>query len=196
MVFNLTYRICILFNLLCLAFTANGQSPFNNGSFEDDPSDATTPHGWYECEALTTPDIFPGVWGVYGEASDGNTYMGLITRPNNTWESIGQRLVKPLESNNCYTFSIDLAHAKTYAGYNQPLRLRIWAGSSKCQKGKMIFESDLIEHADWKTYIIKFNSEEKYTHIILEAYHNESPIIYKGNILLDHLTSIRLCGRA
>ena len=184
--------------LFILSFCSSmvAQIRFNNGSFEDEPSDATTPHGWYECEELTTPDIFPGVWGVYGEPSDGSTYMGMITRPNNTWESIGQRLMEPLEADNCYVFTIDMAFSRTYAGYNNPLKLRIWLGSEKCDKGLLIYESDLINHTEWKTYPVKFNTDKKYTHVILEAYHDDSPVRYKGNILLDHLTPIKRCSRA
>ncbi len=173
-----------------------GQVKFNNGSFEDEPSDATTPHGWYECNEFTTPDIFPGVWGVYGEPSEGETYMGIITRPNNTWESIGQRLTQPLEADNCYIFTLDMAFSRTYAGYNNPLRLRIYLGNGRCDQSKLIYESELIDHTEWRTYPVKFNIEKGYTHIILESYHNETPVRYKGNILLDHLTPIKICGRA
>ncbi|NNF33129.1 MAG: hypothetical protein HKN68_03425 [Saprospiraceae bacterium] len=189
-------RHIILFLLITLSSSAIGQIRINNGSFEDEPSDATTPHGWFECHELTTPDIFPGVWGVYGDPSDGDTYMGLITRPNNTWESIGQRLTQPLEANKCYSFMVDMAYSKTYAGYNNPIRLRIWLGDKRCNQGQLIYESDLIDHTDWKTYLVKFTTEKPYTHIILEAFHDESPVRYKGNILLDHMTAIKRCGRA
>ena len=69
----------------------------NNASFEGVPQDATTPSGWQECELGTTPDILPGFWNVYTEASDGETFIGLITRDDGSFESIGQRLSSPLK---------------------------------------------------------------------------------------------------
>ena len=68
-------------------------------------------------------------------------------------------------------------------------------GDQRCEKENLIFESELIDHNNWKTYPVKFNTDKKYTHIILEAYHNETPVRYKGNILVDHLTPIVLCSR-
>ena len=181
---------------MLIPILGSGQVTLNNGSFEDEPSDATTPHGWDECQPYTTPDIFPGYWGVYNEASEGNTYLGMITRTNNTWESIGQRFSTPLEKEMCYTFSIDLSFSTTYAGYNNPLKLRIWIGESKCEKGQLIFESERIEHTEWQTYQVKFTAQKKYTHIILEAFHKDDTVNYKGNILLDNIQPIRFCGRA
>ena len=43
------------------------------------------------CEDFTTPDILPGFWGEYNEANHGETYVGMITRANGTYESIGKR---------------------------------------------------------------------------------------------------------
>ena len=190
---NMRFLI-VLFLWVPLACCA--QIIFDNGSFEDEPSDATTPHGWLECEPYTTPDIFPGYWGVYGDPSEGDTYLGIITRPNNTWESIGQRLSHPVEENLCYTFTIDLAYSKSYAGYNNPIKVRIWIGDKRCDKGQLIYESVRIDHTEWKTYQVKFTPLRKYTHLILEAFHKDGKVNYKGNILLDNLQPIRFCGRA
>ena len=70
---------------------------------------------------------------------------------------------------------MDLAHSDTYSGYNGPIRLR--------------------EHLDWKPYHFKFTPNEEYRYILLEAYHNEDPVTYQGNILLDRLRKIRVCDR-
>ena len=64
-----------------------------NPSFESDaPQDATMPSSWLGCNMGTTPDILPGFWGVMQEASDGNNFLGLITRRDGTYEAIAQRL--------------------------------------------------------------------------------------------------------
>ena len=166
-----------------------------NASFEGEPRDATVPQGWMACKEGTTPDILPGYWGVYLDPSDGDTYVGLITRGNNTWESIGQRLSAPLEKGDCYSFSLDLAHSDTYSGYNGPLKLRIWASKLKCQKDQLIYESPQIEHLDWKTYEVRFTAKSEYRYILFEAFHSEKPFSFEGNILIDRIQVIGSCDR-
>ena len=168
----------------------------SNPSFEGDPADATVPQGWMACKEGTTPDILPGYWGVYNESADGDTYLGLITRENNTWESIGQRLPEHLGKGRCYMMSLDLSHSDTYSGYNGPLKLRIWASKVKCQKEQLVYESPLIEHSDWRTYTFKFTAEDEFWYILLEAFHSEKEFAYKGNILIDRMSAIKGCDRS
>jgi hypothetical protein len=186
----------IIYITILFSINSSGQISVINPSFEDQPSDATIPQGWFACEAFTTPDILPGYWGVYNDPAEGNTYIGLITRENGTWESIGQRLSKPVEQNLCYIFSIDLAHSSIYAGYNKPIKLRIWVGNSLCDKDQVIFESPAIDQEEWETYKIKFNPDYKYEYIIIEASSGDSGGTLKGNILIDNMSMIKFCGRA
>lgn len=167
-----------------------------NPSFEDEPADATTPQGWSPCDDRTTPDIFPGFWGVYNEPSHGETYVGIITRENGTFESFGQRLSGVLNAKSCYYSEIDLAHSIIYSGYNRPIKLRIYLGSTKCSKDQLIFESPTIPQMNWKTFKFNFNPEEDYEYIILEAYYSDEPFSHKGNILIDNLRPILRCGNA
>ncbi len=190
------HRLAFFFWLLLPASILSAQRiDIANASFEGEPADATVPQGWMACQKGTTPDILPGYWGVYDEASDGNTYVGLITRDNGSWETIGQRLPQPLVKGQCYTWSMDLAHSATYSGYSGPLRLRVYASKLKCRKDQLIYESPLIEHTEWKTYHLKFNPKEDYRYILLEAYHADPPFSYKGNILLDRLRPITSCDK-
>ena len=189
-------HLVFVFILFC-AMSGYAQSSMVNSSFEGDPQDATVPTGWHACEPGSTPDIMPGPWQVYLEASQGDTYLGLITRGDGSWESIGQRLSAPLEKNECYKFSIDLAHSRNYAGYNLPIKLRIWGAVTKCEKGEIIGESKLINHQDWRTYNFEFNTKEKYNYIILEAFYGTGKLVkYQGNILIDSLSKIIPCSRA
>ena len=107
-----------------------------NPSFEGEPQDAIMPIGWIGCEDGTTPDLLPGPWGVYNDAYDGQTFMGLIVRKNGTWECIGQRLPESLKADNCYFFKLMMASAKTYNGYNKPAVLRVWGGNERCEKNR------------------------------------------------------------
>lgn len=188
-----------LFPLLLFVFLAinlAGQITVTNPSFEDEPSDATTPQGWLPCDDMTTPDIFPGFWGVYNEPSHGKTYVGIITRENGTFESFGQRLSQTLKEKSCYFSEIDLAHSIIYSGYNKPIKLRIYLGNESCSKDQLIYESPFINHMNWKTFKFSFNPEKDYNYIIFEAYYQEGKFSHKGNILLDNLRPFLKCGNA
>jgi hypothetical protein len=185
--------------LIFFGFALSAQPPIvrlTNPSFEGEPQDATTPTGWHPCREASTPDILPGPWGVYQEASEGNTYIGLICRPDGSREGIGQRLSTPLEANECYTMQLDLAYARTYSGYNHPLRLRIWVADTRCGNQQLIYESELISHSTWKTYAFEFVTKSRYHYLILEALPPEGSVGVKGNILIDHIRAIKPCVRA
>ena len=187
--------LMILFFISWLPFSiVHSQIILENASFEDIPSDATTPQEWFPCKDMTTPDILPGFWGVYNEPSNGETYVGIITRENGTFESFGQKLSDPVEKGTCYKTQIDLAHSKIYSGYNKPIHLRIYLGSTKCAKSQLIYQSPIIKHGHWKTYSIEFEPNDQYDYLLIEAYISEKPINHKGNILIDNLRPIMYCG--
>ena len=168
-----------------------------NPSFEEIPQDATMPAGWHSCKNGTTPDILPGFWGVTTEAFDGDTYMGLITRDNGTWESVEQRLSEPLKKGECYAFDVKLCYSKQYAGYNLPLKLRIWGSETKCSRDQLLAETDFVKHTYWKKYELNFHVKKNINYIIIEAHYADGVFIpYKGNILVDDISEIELCKRA
>jgi hypothetical protein len=181
--------------VLPLALVAQSGT-FQNPSFEDEPADATVPVGWHAGEPGTTPDILPGFWGVHQEASHGKTYVGLITRPNGTWESITQRLPFPLQAGECYRFSLDLARSRNYAGYRGPVRLLVYGGSRKGQKAQFLYGTGPIEHTYWKTYLPEFIPKEAINYLIIEAYFVDDRQPYGGNVLIDAIGSIEVCPRA
>lgn len=180
--------------LVFQTFVCIGQIHLVNPSFEEEPADATMPMGWWLVEYGTTPDILPGFWGVYTDASQGETFIGLITREDGSWEAIGQRLTSSLKKNMCYTFTIDVAHSEEYVGYNIPITLRVWIGSSKKSKDQLVYKSELIDWKEWKTIKIDFNPDADYRYIIFEAYAPASRNT-GGNILLDNISAISLCNR-
>lgn len=190
--------------LVLLTVGAQAQIRLNNASFEAPPKDATVPPGWKGCGLYSTPDIMPGdneygqpIWDVTHRPTDGATYMGLITREDNTWEYVSQRLNKPTKNRHCYMFSLDLACSPFYAGYNTPIRLRIWLSNEQCEKSELIVETPTIKHYEWKNYQFVFSTERGYTHIIFEAtYADGSVYPYRGNILIDNVSLITDCDRA
>ena len=165
-----------------------------NPSMEDKPADATMPSGWFSMSRGTTPDILPGYWGVYTEAEDGDTYVGLITRSDGSQESIGQRLESELEKGSCYNMELYLAHSDNYSGYNAPIQLRIWIGSKKGKKEQLIFTSPIMRSEDWTRFAIDFYPEKSMHYLILEAY-NPGKKNVQGNILIDNILGPKNCNR-
>jgi len=188
-------RLLTLIVIMSLAFTEiRGQITIINPSFEDEPADATTPQGWHPCDNMTTPDILPGFWGVYNDPSDGNTYVGIITREDGTYEQFGQRLSSKLKKGQCYRTSIDLAHSIIYSGYNKPIQVRIYIGSSKCDKEQLIFESPVVNSMKWSTHTIEFVPNDEHEFFIIKAHYSDESYSHKGNILLDNLRPFIACG--
>ena len=75
------------FLLIFMPFVGFAQDiRLENASFEDEPQDATMPQRWHSCKRGSTPDILPGFWGVYLEPYDGDSYVGLITRQDGSYD--------------------------------------------------------------------------------------------------------------
>jgi len=185
------------FTLFLMANPCIGQITLNNSSFEGEPQDAVVPMGWQGCELGSTPDILPGSWGVYNEPSDGETFMGLITRQDGSWESVGQKLSKPIQKGECYQFGLDLSHSKTYANYNKPIKIKIWGGSGSCSKNVLLAESKAISHTAWKRYFYRIEPNQDIQYIIIEAQSMDGLYFsYNGNILLDNISVLKPCYRA
>lgn len=185
-------RFLSLLFFISLHISLFGQCILQNPSFEDTPSDAMVPNGWMMCNQSTTPDILPGFWGVNQRPSEGRTYVGLITRANGTYESIGQRIHPELSNKECYRFTLDLAYSHLYAGYNTPIRLRVYVSKEKCKGGELIFESAPIKNTSWETKEIKFTPKHNSKYIRVEAYSKHPQ---QGNILIDKISPITLCNR-
>lgn len=173
------------------------QSSILNPSFEETSRMGKVPNHWEGCKRGGTPDILPGVWEVTTPAIDGDTYLGLITRSDGTWESVGQKLSTPVTPEECHTFTLQLARSATYVEYNLPIKLKVYLGNDLCDKAQLIGDTENITSEEWKKYEFGFIPKAKYTHLILEAYYgNGIYIYYNGNILIDNLSDIKMCPRA
>ncbi len=182
-----------------------------NPSFEGTPAEGTydnsLPTGWYDCgfPGETIPDIHPvpggGKFQVTKPPYDGNSYLGMVVRENDTWEMVSQRLSSPLIGGKCYEFSIHLCRSELYVSpsrvsgeyvnYTNPAKLRIWAGNGYCLKTELLAESSVIINTRWLEYNFRFEPKQTYTHIVFEAfYRTPTPFPYNGNILLDNASPI------
>lgn len=169
---------------------------FQNPSFEDTPRASASPNGWGSATAGSTPDILPGAWGLECAAQQGKTCLGLVTREDGTSEDVGQTLPVALYRDSCYAFTIFLAHAQKYVGYNQPVSLRVW-GSINGQKTELLSSSPMVGHAEWRKYSFQFVPRQNLRGLIFEAYFAPGVLFhYKGNVLLDNCSPIEQCIRA
>ncbi len=174
----------------------DGKINLQNPSFEDTPRASASPWGWGSYSAGSTPDIMPGAWGIQVAPQHGNTCVALVTREDGTREDIAQQLPVALKAGTCYTFSIYLAHAPQYVGYNHPVRLRVWGGTGR-KKDQLLASSALVDHAGWKEYKFQFVPGSAMRYITFEAFFAPGSMFhYRGNIVLDNCSPIERCDRA
>lgn len=190
------YALLLLF-VLRPGEQPDGKIYFQNPSFEDQPGESVSPWGWQSLTRGSTPDLLPGAWGVQVAPRDGATCLGLVTREDDTVEDVTQALPGMLKAGTCYTFTLYLAHAPRYAGYNLPVRLRVWGGAGRAGRDQLLDASPLIDHADWRPYKFEFVPKRDMRVITFEAYYGPGVMFrYKGNILLDSCSPIERCDRA
>lgn len=221
MILHTKRNIVIFISILVFAFQAGfGQEKvitLDNPSFEDFPQHSVPPKGWTNCGFYdeSPPDVQPsGAWGVFWPAMDGNTYLGMVTRENETYESVGQRMNGMLWAGTCYQISFYLCKSPVYfSGVNQrvngerqvtpqrnfvtPIKLRIWGGNDMCTKEELLGESPLVSNTEWERFHIKLSPKNgNYRYIFLEAYY-ETPVLfpYNGNILVDDASDIVALNR-
>lgn len=175
-----------------------------NPSFEDYPRAGRVPAGWRDCgfPEESPADTHPsGEFDVIKYPSDGNTYLGMVVRDNDTWERVSQQMSSPIQAGTCYSFSLNLCRSELYvsrsrvnnasANYVQPIKLIIWGGDGHCEKRERLAESPIVTNTTWQPYAFKFEPKLTHTHITLEAFY-KTPVLfpYNGNILVDKASEI------
>jgi outer membrane protein OmpA-like peptidoglycan-associated protein len=211
------YTLLILFLVVAAGLPASAQMDtilLNNPSFEDVPHPGTFEtkgiRYWTDCGRINFPnETPPDLHSAYSrhfehaaEPSDGDTYVGMVSRSNDTYESISQRLSTALEPDQCYEFTIDLRRSNRYMSamkensarlfnYNEPIILYIYGGTGVCGDQEILAESDYVKNTDWKTYTFKFRPTKRLRYITFEvSYKRPTMFPYNGNILVDNAGAI------
>lgn len=175
-----------------------------NPGFEDMPRHSKPPRGWYDCGSPyeTPPDVQPsGAFSVNKPAMEGETYLGMVVRDNDSQEAVAQRLAQPIQADKCYEFSLSLSRSELYVSlsrtteedvnYTTPAKLRIWGGNKYCDKKELLAESSSINHRRWLEYNFRFEPKQKHTYIMLEAFYVTPTLFpYNGNVLVDGASDI------
>ncbi|NND05524.1 MAG: OmpA family protein [Saprospiraceae bacterium] len=191
-----------------------------NPSFEDIARPSIPPRKWLNCgfPEESAPDVQPsGDWSVFKPAFHGHTYLGMVARENDTWESVGQMLEKPLRKGMCYTFSIYLCSSKEYLSqvipdslkhieltieqrarlplksFTKGIMLRIWGGDVPCHKRELLAQSGTIDNQEWKQFSWKIEPQSDIKYLSLEAFYKTPTLFpYNGNILVDNASGFTL----
>ena len=220
-------RLIFVTVLMCVAALCRGQHEeivLNNASFEDIPHQGTLEYaigirGWYDCGSIqfpteSPPDIHPvsinqyqDFWGVIHAPQHGETYLGLVVRDNDSWESLSQRISAPLRAGQCYEISLYTSRSLKYVSgsheifkrenrqvkvnYTEPVVLRIWGGSGVCGRQELLAESKPVSNLHWKKYTFKLEPSREYNYISFGAFY-EVPVMfpYNGHLLLDNISTI------
>ena len=200
---RLLAALCLLFAGVVL-YAQQGTIVLRNASFEDAPRHSQTPRDWIDCgfPGESEPDTQPsGEFGVTMLPLEGDTYLGMVVRDNETWERVSQRLSSPLEGGKCYEFSIHLARSLQYlsnsrvteqlVNYNKGVRLRIYAGFSPHSRQELLAQSSVVKNSTWQRFDFTLEPTQNYTFLIFEAFYEASKLEpYNGNILLDKASAI------
>ena len=209
---NAVFTFC--FTLLSIGAFAQAKTiKLNNPSFEDYVQAGHAPEGWYDCgfEGETPPDVQPtGQFRVTQRAKIGSTYLGIVTRDNQTFEAVGQKMNYPLLPDTCYEFSVYLMSSPFYVSYsratgrevnyNIPAKLMVYGGNSRCETGELLAASPAIETHEWTKYRFVIKPTKQFKHIILVAYYTNELLTgnvimpTNGNILVDGLSNITPCN--
>lgn len=181
-----------------------------NPSFEGYPAASATPSNWMSCGAIreSEPDTQPGFFNVTKAPQNGNSYLGMVVRDNDTRESVSQRLTAPLKVDYCYSFSLWLCRSEIYwsrsstittldVNYITPIKLRIYGGNNYCDKAELLSETGEITTLSWLEYKFEFKPKKDYNYILFEACHKTPSLFpYNGNILVDNAAALvpKYCG--
>ena len=184
------------------------QASFEQEAHRGNKAASSSIEGWFDCGMVffpneSPPDIHPGeFWEVNLPAKHGDTYLGMVTRENETYESISQKLQKTLQAGNCYSISLYMAQSAKYisasrleankmVNHAEPTILRIWGGGEYCRRQELLASTVAIDHQDWKRYDLTLSPTENINSITVEAYW-DVPVVtpYAGHILLDHMSPI------
>lgn len=199
---RLCTRLYILSSFAFYSIASADAQTILNPSFEGDPRESIPPSNWAGCHEFSTPDTQPGFWEVTKNASNGSSYIGLVTRGNlgpfaNQNEDVQTRLSSPIAIGESFEFVIDLAFSpnwghtidfgSTFLTYDTPAKLQLFGGSTSCDEAELLWESPAIDHTDWRSYEVTLNPQvTEVEYIILQASHTNATT-YFGNLLIDNI---------
>jgi|GEM_PF-1870867 len=169
---------------------------------------------WESCmiRGYTPPDVHSKTkkyWSNTTAPYAGDSYVGMVVRPDTTFEQLAQKLDQSLQRDAYYAFEIHLALPQHYLSplrttantdeqqnltpelvdFANPVQLQVWGFYDLCDPGQKLAETTAVKHRDWKKYVIQFQSDDDYAYIAFIPYFT-SDSTYAGSILIDECSPI------
>jgi hypothetical protein len=189
--------------LMVISFSAHAQILTPNDGFEGNVVQNNVPPNWNNCnDGLSTGDTQPGCFHNTKPASQGHTYITLVTRelnPPGTAETAWANLLIPFEKDKCYHFSIDLTLSNEFLAslnfddyyFNNPCILQVFGFNGDCnspQSRELLWTSDVVDYFNWKTNNISVKPLlDTYHKIALRPYFVPEFNFKNAALLIDNL---------
>ncbi len=201
----LTKTISFLTLLISILYGnfAFSQSVTLNDGFEGTPQFSVPPPNWTNClDGNSTGDTQPGMFNNHLPASQGNTYLSLVTREVSspgTAETVWTKPINPFRKDTCYNLQIDLTLTNSFYGgfgwidhyFNNPCVFQLIGYNGYCpsRKGEeVLWESDVITNFEWQTFDISFMPElDTYEYIAIRPFFAPATNIKSSALLIDNL---------
>jgi hypothetical protein len=137
-----------------------------NDGFEGYSQHNVPPPDWYNCDDNSSVDTQPGVLDTNKPASEGYTYISLVTRelgPPGTIETVWAELKTPFMKDSCYKLSLDLSLSTEFNGsinwetyyFDNPCILQVIGFNGDCDnmdESEILYESEVLSNYDWETF--------------------------------------------
>ncbi len=158
-----------VFSINFIFLSCIAQEITKNDGFEGTSQRAVPPPHWNNSESgPSSVDTQPNIFDNIQEASQGETYISLITRrvgPPGSKETVWADLINPLEQGKCYSFDIDLSLSNQFnATYNwtqvyyfneKPCVFQIIGFNGEIHNTEdleILWESENLFDAFWQTF--------------------------------------------
>jgi len=151
------------------------------------------------------PTVHSTEWGfgVDLQPAHGDTFLGMVTRDNETWESLAQELSSPLTPDTCYQFRLQLASSADYhslsrsfetpQNYSYPTRLVIHSVDQRGDILELLGATPAVDHPVWRPYTLIFRPAGPVQTLKLSAWYATDSIT-AGNVLVDAIRPIAPCS--
>ncbi len=226
---NAKFRLFYFLTLIISSsIVAQDLIKIKNGSFEDITASETdnmivhnVANNWksgnyFRGESpvtIHTPDQV--MFGVVNEAYDGDVFVSMVTRMNETWEGISQEFSEASKKDQKYTMTMTLAKSvKMFSAMSNVINIdenefsngnaksvvvNVWMDREYCDQrpnkhGQLIWTSPPIDHNEWKDYTFQFIPNNNHKWIFIEVYfadaEEEGAQAYFGHALIDYISDI------
>lgn len=198
--------VWIVFILFHSAEFSTAQVVTSNDGFEGYSQHDVPPPDWFNCDENSSVDTQPGILDTYKSASEGQTYVSLVTRefgPPGTIETLWAELKTPFMKDSCYNLSLDLSLSTEFNGsfnwetyyFDHPCIIQIIGFNGDCdnmEESEVLYESAALSNYDWETFNITFSpSLANYSKIALRP-NFTPPDNHKNSVLL--IDNLRIGG--